>query len=406
MQLHMFWALYIHAADAQDVAGDPGEAGRGLGRPARPARALLGARRRPRASSRSATCRRSTRRSIDYYTRGAYDEFWAREGERLHAPTWHEHADIPATMTTGWYDGFPHSDTEYFAAMAAKNTSPQRLIVGPWSHVGMRGDATYTLDVDFGEASIWGVQRYFDEQLAWFDRWLPDDATAQPADEAPVKIFVMGGGSGRKTELGKLDHGGRWRDEQEWPLARAVHDDLPPRTATARSRARRRRTTEPRRFTYDPEDPVPTIGGNYCAVGELPRGRRGHGADVGAPPQPGAAAAEHHDPGPGRPEGVGRVLHRARAVPAARPSAPTCSSTRPSRSRSPSRSPAARASSCAIASSAVDTDFTAKLVDVYPPNEDYPDGYDMLINDSIIRCRYREGFEQRGADGAGRRSTR
>ena len=47
-----------------------------------------------------------------------------------------------------------------------------------------------------------------------------------------------------------------------------------------------------------------------------------------------------------------------------------------------------------VSSSAVDTDFTAKLVDVHPPNEDYPDGYDMLINDSIIRMRYRNGFER------------
>jgi putative CocE/NonD family hydrolase len=47
-----------------------------------------------------------------------------------------------------------------------------------------------------------------------------------------------------------------------------------------------------------------------------------------------------------------------------------------------------------IASSAVDTDFTAKLIDVYAPNEDYPEGYDMLINDSVIRTRYREGFER------------
>jgi hypothetical protein len=47
-----------------------------------------------------------------------------------------------------------------------------------------------------------------------------------------------------------------------------------------------------------------------------------------------------------------------------------------------------------ISSSAVDTDFTAKLIDVYPPNEDYPEGYEMLINDSIIRCRYRDGFDQ------------
>ena len=47
-----------------------------------------------------------------------------------------------------------------------------------------------------------------------------------------------------------------------------------------------------------------------------------------------------------------------------------------------------------ISSSAVDTDFTAKLVDVHPANEDYPDGFDMLLTDSIIRCRYREGFDR------------
>jgi putative CocE/NonD family hydrolase len=46
-----------------------------------------------------------------------------------------------------------------------------------------------------------------------------------------------------------------------------------------------------------------------------------------------------------------------------------------------------------VASSAPDTDFTAKLVDVHPPNDDYPDGYDMLLCDSIIRCRYRNGFD-------------
>ena len=47
-----------------------------------------------------------------------------------------------------------------------------------------------------------------------------------------------------------------------------------------------------------------------------------------------------------------------------------------------------------ISSSALDTDFTAKLVDVHPPNEDYPEGFDMLLDDSIIRCRYRNGFER------------
>ena len=47
-----------------------------------------------------------------------------------------------------------------------------------------------------------------------------------------------------------------------------------------------------------------------------------------------------------------------------------------------------------VSSSALDTDFTAKLVDVHPANEDYPEGYDMLLNDSVIRCRFREGFER------------
>ena len=47
-----------------------------------------------------------------------------------------------------------------------------------------------------------------------------------------------------------------------------------------------------------------------------------------------------------------------------------------------------------VSSSAVDTDFTAKLLDVYPPSEDYPDGYHLNLVDSILRARYRNGFER------------
>jgi hypothetical protein len=45
-------------------------------------------------------------------------------------------------------------------------------------------------------------------------------------------------------------------------------------------------------------------------------------------------------------------------------------------------------------SSAIDTDFTAKLVDVHPPSGDYPDGLAINITDSIIRARYRNGWEK------------
>src|SRR5262249_42727212 len=47
-----------------------------------------------------------------------------------------------------------------------------------------------------------------------------------------------------------------------------------------------------------------------------------------------------------------------------------------------------------VSSSAVDTDFTAKLIDVYPPNPDYPLGFDLNIGDSITRMRYRNSLEK------------
>ena len=115
----------------------------------------------------------------------------------------------------------------------------------------MRGDATYTLDVDFGADVGLGVQRYFAEQLAFFDRWLRRTGR-RARGEAPVRIFVMGGGSGRKTALGKLDHGGRWREEHEWPLARRPRRPLPPARRRLALAGGARGRDEPRRYTYDP----------------------------------------------------------------------------------------------------------------------------------------------------------
>jgi predicted acyl esterase len=203
----------------------------------------------------------------------------------------------------------------------------------------------------------------------------------------------MGGGGGRKTELGKLDHGGRWRDEHEWPLARAVptayhlHGDGSLRQEPAPD------GDEPRRFTYDPEDPVPTIGGNYCAVGELPAAGEGMEPMWMRLLNPALLLRNIMTPGPAdQVEGDAYFTSRLpgrrlsdrpdvlvyQTVPLAEPVEVT-----------------GRAEvTLRIASSAPDTDFTAKLIDVHPPNEDYPDGYDMLINDSIIRCRYRNGFER------------
>jgi hypothetical protein len=138
---------------------------------------------------------------------------------------------------------------------------------------------------------------------------------------------------------------------------------------------------------------VPTIGGNYCSVGELP-------AD-----------------GPGMEPMWARLLNpvlRLRNIltpgPADQRETPEYFTAREPYRRLRDREDVLVYETAPltedvevtggarvdlwISSSAVDTDFTAKLVDVYPANEDYPEGYEMLINDSIIRTRFRQGFDR------------
>ncbi|MBA3330513.1 MAG: CocE/NonD family hydrolase, partial [Actinobacteria bacterium] len=240
--------------------------------------------------------------------------------------------------------------------------------------------------------AAWGVQRYFAEQLAFFDRWLREHGGGAPAGEAPVRIFVMGGGSGRKTALGKLDHGGRWREEHEWPLARArevvyhLHGDgslsLEPPAGEE----------EPRRYSYDPAHPVPTVGGNYCSIGELPAEGAGMEPAWSRFLSPVLRLRNILTPGPMDQRETTEIFAAREPYPRLSERADVL--VYESKPLEEAVEVTGRAQVCLrVSSSAVDTDFTAKLVDVHPANEDYPDGYDMLINDSIIRCRFREGFE-------------
>jgi uncharacterized protein len=393
MQLHMFWALYIHGADAQDVTGD-WEKQQEVWDDLRNLRQLFWEFPHEKGTLALRHVPALDQTLEDYTTRGAHDEWWAKK-ENDFTRFWAEHSDIPVTMSTGWFDGFPHADTEYFTAMAAKNSSPQRLLVGPWSHVGMRGDVTWTHGVDFGPESVWGVQRYFDEQLDYFERWLREDGRTgngwAPSGK-PVRIFVMGGGSGRRTPLGKLDHGGRWRDEDEWPLARArptalyLHGDG---TLQLESPAV---DAAPRHFSYNPEDPVPTIGGLYCAVGEFPSGETDIEPMWARLLNPALRLRNIMTPGPADQKESAEYF--TAREPYQRLSArPDILVYRTGPLEEPVEVTGPIRVVLWIASSAVDTDFTAKLVDEYPPSEDFPEGFDMILNDSIIRTRYREGFD-------------
>ena len=392
MQQHMFWALFIHAQDAQDIADDPAKQAE-VWNDLRDLRQLF---RAGPPWERGSTSLRHVppleQTLVDYATRGTYDEFWQRI-ENDFTRHWDKHADVPGTYSTGWYDPFPAADSEYFAAMAARNDSPQRLVIGPWSHVGMRGDATFCHDVDFGPESVWGVQRYFEEQLAFFSRWLPDDATGHPESEAPVRIFVMGGGSGGRTAEGKLDHGGRWRDEWEWPLARAVQTPFYLGSSGSLSTDAPSAAAEPRRFIFDPARPVPTIGGLYCSIGELPAEGAGMEQAWARLLNPVLRLRDLLTPGPADQKESPAFFGSEEPYPrlSERPDVlvfQTEPLTEPLEVTGPTTV------HLWVASSALDTDFTAKLIDVHPANDDYPDGYDMLLNDSVIRCRYREGFER------------
>jgi predicted acyl esterase len=194
--------------------------------------------------------------------------------------------------------------------------------------------------------------------------------------EPPIRLFVMGANV--------------WRDEQEWPLARAVPTTLHLNgdgTLTSEPGS-----DEPRRFTYDPEDPVPTIGGNYCAVGEFPA--------VGEGMEPmwmrllNPALLLHNIMTPGPADQVESEAYFTAKQPGRRLSERDDVLVYETEPLAEAVEVTGRGIvHLRVASSAVDTDFTAKLIDVYPPSADYPDGYDMLVNDSIIRCRYRNGFD-------------
>ena len=390
MFLHMFWALFLHAQDAQEIRDDE-KAVDAVWDDLRNLRQLLLS--MPLKPGQTALARvpNLEKTLFDYYYRGEYDEFWQQEFNDFER-NFHRHADIPATFSDGWFDPYAVGMAAYFTAMARQNGTPQRLILGPWTHVGMRGEGTSIGDVDFGPGCIWGIDNYFDRQLLFFDRWLKD----QPGEEdteAPVHIFVMGGGSGRKTAEGKLDHGGRWRSENEWPLARTEWRKLHLQPDGGLDEVAPSRDGKPLSYTYDPEHPVPTIGGNSCGLMELPE-------DTGELDpmwrrylHPVTRLRHIVTMGPRHQKEEADIFGSRAPYPLLtdRPDVLVFQTPPLAAAIEVTGSPRVE---LWISSSAPDTDFTAKLLDVHPPNEHYPDGYHMNLVDSILRVRYRNSWEK------------
>lgn len=299
---------------------------------------------------------------LEEYAHGDYDGYWKEIGIN-----WEEYydqtADVPMVHVGGWYDIFLPGTIQNFQELSRRQSSPKWLIIGPWTHSG--NERTYAGDVDFGPAAaIPDFHSGF--QIRWFD-YLLKGKKAEGIPEKPVQLFVMGTGDGSKNQAGRLNHGGYWLEADGWPPPNAkpltfyFHADgslgiQPPRE-----------TVSSTTFTFDPDHPVPTLGGNVSA-----RVKDG--------------AFDQRE----RPDFIGS---RPPYLPLHARSDVVVFQTEPLEDDMQAVGPITV--KLFVSSTAKDTDFTVKLLDVYPPSEDFPGGFHLNLTDAIVRMSYRNGRHER-----------
>jgi len=279
----------------------------------------------------------------DLLAHPSYDAFWTT----FDVAAKHPQFEVPAYHLTGWYDSLLNGTLANFSGLranagTARARANQRLIVGPWTHARPTRTTTKIADVDFGPDAGFDSEGLI---VRWFEHWMPSGPGPGQAPfkagpdwaGAPVRLFLMGEN--------------RWRDEQEWPLTRAIPTAFYLQSVgNARSLAGGGRLDRvaplraedtPDTFTYDPARPVPT--GLSGAYSRMPVDRREiqRRDDV---------LVYTSDPLIAPLEVVGPV----KAV-------------------------------LWIRTTAKDTDFTAALSDVQP------DGTARALTDGILRARYRDG---------------
>lgn len=272
------------------------------------------------------------RRWADHETR---DEFW----DAL------SYADQRAAMTTpalhvgGWFDLFITGTVDNYVTLTDRAATAharrnQRLVVGPWTHADQTGTAGELFFGRGADATAIGLER---QQLEFLRRVVAgDDAPNGPR----VRIFVMGHNV--------------WRDEEAWPLARTRYTPWYLHAGGTLSPEEPVSTARPSTYTYDPRDPMPTVGGQTLMSG---------GSDGGQAWQPGPRDQRVLD---GRTDVLtftSEVL--AEDVEVTGHVTVTLSAS----------------------TSVTDTDFTAKLIDVWP------DGRAMGVVDGIVRARFRHSVE-------------
>ncbi len=276
---------------------------------------------------------------LEWLAHPSRDEYW-----RATAPNeYYQRITVPALNIGGWHDIFLGGTIANYLGMRQRGGSEQarslqRLIIGPWAHGAHTG--TFA-ERDFGLSAGTETTDVTGMQLRWFDHLLKDVDNGVDR-EKPVRVFVQGAN--------------RWREEDEWPLPGTdytryfLRGEGRANTASGDGRLSLEAPgDEPQdAFLYDPRDPVPTVGGQTFLPGLFIAANAG--------PRDQRSVEGRHD-----------VLCYT---------APTL--------EQPLEVTGPVSLRIFASSTALDTDFTGKLVDVYP------DGRAELVTDGILRARYRE----------------
>lgn len=260
----------------------------------------------------------------------SYDRLW----QALDLTTRPEKVCVPILHIAGWYDTFLQGNLDAFTLLQRQGGTGakgnHKIIVGPWGH---------------GERKKIGAFEYPNSEqpkepnlLAWLDHWVK--GIDNGVEKSPSVHYYTVGAIGEKDALGN-----EWRTSDVWPIPAVVTPFYLHKDGFLSKEMPRETTTIGKSYVFDPKNPVPTVGGNNLTIAKGPLDQRKveQRKDV----------VIFETPVLQEPlEVTGRINVKLWA-----------------------------------SSTGKDTDFTAKLADVYP------DGRSMNVCDGIIRARYRKFFE-------------
>lgn len=271
-----------------------------------------------------------------YKEHPVYDDLWAQMDLRQRGPG----ISIPIFHWGGYYDVFTEGPVDAFSQLHTQElagiTGPQKLLMGPWTHMDEGAFSTQQGELAYPTDSI--IPMDFANPLTWFQVQLQGkrDNSNQAADW-PVRFYVMGDVDNPASA------GNHWEIAQNWPIA-STSRNLYLQPGGGLSWTAPTGTTGSVSYVYDPMDPDPTIGG-----GEL------------------YLPAGPHDQSP--------LLSRSDVV-----------MFQSDVLYTPVKNVGRIHANLFVSSDAPDTDFAVRVVDVYP------DGRSMLVTDSILKARYRNSF--------------